>query len=349
MEEGTIFKLWKDEDHQATTEETPEAAPEVAAEEEIPAEQPAEATEAEPETQTEEPPKQEEAPQSQIDIEQEIQARLGRPSSDIQKELDRLAKLERLAVEDEELIPDDDFLKDFTRAYKRGGKQVAEGYIEALTRDFTKFTPEQLVEYSVQKRMPGAPKFAVEQELKKELSAMGWNEDLEPGTPEYQRFSEYLAWKAGELKEKFITEQKSFKIPERQQPQQQAQEAGVDEEAMKRYEQSLRQSPETIGLMAAKAVKFGDFTLAVEPEKVVAQALDTVEFFKHFQKQNGELDFQKFYEIAAIAEIGPKKFYEMATADAAAKERLKWIKETKNPSSDPKPIADKAAFTVKMM
>lgn len=343
MSEGTVFKLWKDEDHPEQPVHTDEP---VVAQEEVAVEEP----QIEPEipATTEEPvTEQPEVVAQAIDIDKEIENRLGRPVSEIQKELDRIAKLEQLAVEDEELLLDDEFLKNFTRAYKRGGKKVAEEYIEAISKDFSKLSPEQLVEYSVQKRLNGAPKSVIEKEFRLELEKMGYSEDLEPGTPEYQRYTEYLAWKSGELREGFIKEQQSFKIPERQKQEQPVQ--AIDQEAIARYERELRTNPDTLGLVAAKSVTFGDFQLAVEPDELVTQALDTQVFFQQFSKPDGTPDYGKFYSLAAIAKVGPQKFAEMVAKDAAAKERLKWVKDIKNPSTEPKPAVDNAPFTVKLM
>jgi len=338
------FKLWKDEDFpepQPTAEMTTDApaTPEAV---EIPAD-PAPVAEV-PETQPE-------VAAPSFDIDKEIETRFGRPLSEVQKDLERVQELERLSLPDDEireLIKSDEFLQNFARAYGRGGKKVAEEYVEALTKDFSKFTAEQLVEHSVQRRMPGAPKSVLEAEFKKELASMGLTEDLEPGTPEHQRYSEYLAWKAGELREKFSKEQESFKIPERQKQEPSAAQP-IDQEAITKYEQSLKSSPDTLGLVASKSVSFGDFTLAVEPEELVNQAIDTTAFFKQFSKNDGTPDYKKFYEMAAIAKVGPQRFAEMVAKAAEAKERLKWVKDIKNPSSEPKAAIPAAGFTVRVM
>lgn len=339
-EGGTIYKLWKDEDYpQGPTEQTVVETP-VVEEPKIPAEPPVQTTEP-----TEQPP----AKEPQLDIDKVIQERLGRPVDEVQRELSRIATLERLAVEDDELVPDDDFLKNFIKAYKRGGKTVAEGYIQAVSVDYSKLTPEQLVEHSVRKRIGSdAPKTVFEAELKRELASMGWSEDLEPGTPEEKTFRDYIQWKASQLREQFTVEQKNFKVPERQ--QQQAVPA-VDPKEIENYVLQTKTNPDTLGLLERKAVKIGELSLPANPDNLIAQALDTGLFLSKFIKQNGEPDYNKFYQYSAIEENGgPEEFARKVAAEAVAKERLKFLSETKNPSEpDPKPTTVDPTFKVRFM
>lgn len=340
--EGEVIKLWKEEDYPnpfpPTTEEPPK-------QEDPPASEPQKA---------EEPPVEPEPPkvveQQEIDYERVVQERLGRPTEEIKGQLQELERLRKLAVEDEELVPDEPFLKDLIKAYKRGGKQVLEQYIEAFSVDFSKMTPEQVVEYSVRKELgKGAPKSEYKRAYEAKMKSMGWSEDLEAGTPEHNDFLESLTWRTGKMKEELAKELDGFKIPERQQPQAAAAQE-IDQKAIDAYIQQTRTDASTLRLLEQKAVNVGGFQIQADPERLVGQALDTSLFLSNFITNSGAPDYDKFYKMAAIAAIGPDEFLKKAVADAIAKERLKWIEETKNPSTpEPKPPTADTTFRVRVM
>jgi len=336
-ESGTVYKLWKDEDFPQNP-----PTPDPAAVDNPPAD-PQPPAEVAPIIAT--PP----APEP-VDIGKLISERLGAPEDEIRNQLSQVERLKKLSVEDEEFFPDDDFLKNFIKAYKNGGRTVAEQYIDAISVDFTKMTPEQVVEYNVRRELgKDAPKPVVERAYKAKLAQMGWVEDLEPGTPEHKDFQESLTWNANNLREKLAKEQQSFKIPERQ--QQAATAPEIDKAAIDAYAAQTRNDASTRSLLEQKAVKVGEFQVPIDPESLVSQALDTNSFLQKFIKQDGSVDYGKFYQVAAIAEMGPEEFYRKSVADAVAAERLKWIAETKNPSSDdPKPVNNgNGGFKVKFM
>jgi hypothetical protein len=284
-----------------------------------------------------------------VDIGKLISERLGATEDEIRSQLSQMERLKKLAVEDEELVPDDDFLKNIVRSYKNGGKAVLEQYIDAMSVDFATMTPEQVVEYNVRRELgKGAPKSVIEKSYRAKLAEFGWEEDLVAGTPEHQAFQESLTWNADKLREKLASEQQSFKIPERQAK---AAEPGIDQAAIDAYISQTRSDISTRNLLEQKAVKIGEFQVSVDPESLVSQALDTNSFLQKFIKQDGSVDYAKFYQMAAIAEIGPEEFYRKSVADAVAAEKLKWIAATKNPTTDdPKPVDNgNVGFKVKFM
>lgn len=335
---GLTYKLWNDEDFvQPPVEQVAEPTPEpVIADPQPPTEPVVEKIETPPAAEP-------------VDIGKLISERLGASEDEIKQRLSETERLRKLAVEDEELVPDDDFLKNIVRSYKNGGKAVLEQYIEAIAADFANMKPEEVVEYNIRKELgKGAPKSEVSRAYKEKLARMGWSEDLEPGTPEYNDFQESLAWNANNLREKLAKEQQSFKIPERQTQQPAA--PAIDQAAIDAYISQTRNDANTLALLGQKAVKFGEFSLPVEPESLINQALDTSSFLNNFVKQDGSVDYNKFYQVAAIAAVGPEEFVRKAVADSLAAEKLKWIEATKNPSDpDPKPLPSNTAFKVKFM
>ena len=336
---GLTYKLWKDEDFPQPPAEPIVAEPTpdpVIADPQPPAEPVA------PIIAT--PP----APEP-VDIEKLISERLGRSEEEIKQQLSELEQLRKFSAENEEFIADDDFLKNFHKSYKNGGKTVVEQYIEAMSVDFAKMTPEQVVEYNVRRELgKDAPKSVIERSYRAKLAEFGWEEDLVAGTPEHQAFQESLTWNADKMREKLAKEQQSFKIPERQAK---AAEPGIDQAAIDAYISQTRNDLSTRSLLEQKAVKVGEFQVPIDPESLVSQALDTNSFLQKFIKQDGSVDYGKFYQVAAIAEMGPEEFYRKSVADAVAAERLKWIADTKNPSSDdPKPVNNgNEGFKVKFM
>jgi len=332
---GLTYKLWKDEDYPNPPVTTgPEPA--VGTPQGEPAAEPVA-------VQTETPPAAE-----PVDIGRLISERLGAPEDEIKQRLTEIERLRKLAVEDEELVPDDDFLKNIVRSYKNGGKAVLEQYIEAMSVDFSAMKPEEVVEYSIRRELgKDAPKSVVERSYKAKLAEFGWEEGLEPGTPEHQAFQESLAWNANNMREKLAKEQQAFKIPERQVK---AAEPAIDQAAIDAYTSQTRNDNATRALLEQKAVKVGEFSLPIEPDNLVNQAIDTNSFLKNFIKEDGSVDYSKFYQVAAIAAIGPDEFYRKSVADAVAAEKLKWIAATKNPSDpDPKPVTNTEGFKVKFM
>lgn len=337
---GLTYKLWKDEDFPQPPPEPIVAEPTpdpVIADPQSPAEPVAPTIEPIPAAEP-------------VDIGKLISERLGAPEDEIRNQLSQVERLKKLAVEDEELVPDDDFLKNFIKAYKNGGRTVAEQYIDAMSVDFAKMTPEQVVEYSVRRELgKDAPKSEFARAYKAKMAQMGWSEDLEPGTPEYNDFQESISWRTGKMKEEFAKENQSFKIPERQ--QQAAVVPEIDQAAIDAYISQTRNDSSTRSLLEQKAVKVGEFQVPIDPESLVSQALDTNSFLQKFIKQDGSVDYGKFYQVAAITEVGPEEFYRKSVADAVAAERLKWIAETKNTSSDdPKPVNNgNEGFRVRFM
>ncbi len=331
---GLTYKLYKDEDFPQTP---PVADP-------APVDAPVESAPAEPVPVIETIPAAE-----PVDIGKLISERLGRPEEEIKQQLSELEQLRKFSAENEEFIADDDFLKNFHKSYKNGGKTVLEQYIDAMSVDFAKMTPEQVVEYNVRRELgKSAPKSVVEKSYRAKLAEFGWEEDLVAGTPEHQAFQESLTWNADKLREKLASEQQSFKIPERQAK---AAEPGIDQAAIDAYISQTRNDVSTRSLLEQKAVKIGEFQVPVDPESLVSQALDTNSFLQKFIKQDGSVDYAKFYQMAAIAEIGPEEFYRKSVADAVAAEKLKWIAATKNPTTDdPKPVDNgNVGFKVKFM
>ena len=274
-----------------------------------------------------------EPPAQTISFEEQFKSMLGMSPSDLEVQLKELATLkQRPVLEDAELLPDDDFLKDFIKAYKRGGNKVASDYLLAATADYMGMSHEQILKQDVRLRNPGASDFILEAEYKKELRNLGWVEDMEAGSPEDKLFSEYLSYKANQLRTKFSEEAKKFQIPERKESP-----TVDDTEAarlMEEYRNELMSHQSVKVLQQAKAVSIGGFSLAVEPERIAEMILDSSKLIGLFQNQDGSQNIDKMLKWYALAP-DPDKAIELASNAAVAKAKVEWLRDLKNPSTEP--------------
>lgn len=231
-------------------------------------------------------------------------------------------------VDDPELVPDDEFLKNFIKVYKRGGN--AAEYLEAMTTDFSKMSAEDIVKYEVRKANPGLPEKFINRKVKDFLQRE-FNFQDEYDDDEDRAYAEELLRMYAERKRaEFDESRKKFQIPERKQP-----EPDVDVQAeVERFNNYVKENPVTRSITESKKVAFGDFNYQVDPENLVASATDSTQFFSKFSKQDGGIDLEKFFKVDAIA-TDPDGFLKAYGAHVIAKAKIEWLKELKNPSSDP--------------
>mgnify|MGYP006886003450 CR=1 FL=1 len=322
---------------------------------------PAQVTEPEPPAPQDPAPADEPAPQEPIqpqppaaepvfDIAAAAAHYGGRTPEQVNEALAELESLRQRPVReyDEDIIPDDDFLKALVKTYKNGGSEALGRYFEAHATDYQKMSPEQIVRHTVQQRMKGAPESIVQREYESELAKMGWTPDMYPESPEYATYRDYISWKVngpGGLKETLENERKNFAIPERQPATAQPSQQQVSQEDIRRMQLEVESHPASVKLTGEKAIKFGDFSMAVEtPSEYHKMALDTGDFLKLFIGSDGKPDMAHFFEVASIARMGAQNFAKAVAADAAARTRAAMLKDLKNPSDDPKPANSTAPF-----
>lgn len=233
-------------------------------------------------------------------------------------------------VDDPELVPDDEFLKNFIKVYKRGGS--AAEYLEAMTTDFSKMSAEDIVKYEMRKANPGLPEKFINRKVKdflqKEFNFQEEYDDEEDKVYAEELLRMYADRKRAEFEES----KKKFQIPERKQPNDDVQaevQAEVD-----RFNSYVKENPVTKSIMESKKVAFGDFNYQVDPESLVTSATDSAQFFSKFSKKDGGIDLEKFFKVDAIAS-DPDQFLKAYAAHEIAKAKIEWLKELKNPSSDP--------------
>lgn len=297
-------------------------------------------------------PAKEDGPEGQKAVEPDVDAilkeNLGVGVAELQKMVAELESL-RKSVPDEELSlgDEDDFLKDFIKAYKRGGPDVARKYLEANSIDFGKMSSEDIVKYDIAAKNPGAPEVVLKREYQKVLREMGWSEDMTD--EEQSEFEQHFKYRSGQLAERLASEAKKFQIPEREakvakEPEQEDHSKEIEE-----FKRKVDEAQETRALMSSKKISINGFEYAVDPAKVVEMSKDNSLLFANFVKPDGTLDLEKFYKVAAMS-VDPDKVVKSIVDDALAKAKKQWIAEKKNTSDGAqKKPAPPSGFSVRLM
>jgi hypothetical protein len=226
-------------------------------------------------------------------------------------------------VDDPELIPDDDFLKNFVKTYKRNGDVTA--YLEAMTTDYDKMSAEQIVKYEVRKANPGLSDRLIQRKVNDYMRQnFGFQDEFESEEDEAD-FQELLRVYADQKKAELKENQKKFQIPERKE------QVVEDDGAVERFTQFVEDHPTTKSVADGKKVAFGDFNFQVDPQELKEAAIDSSKFFTLFSNERGEIDLDKYYKVTAFAK-DPNTFLKAYTAHELAKAKIEWLRELKNPS-----------------
>jgi hypothetical protein len=270
-------------------------------------------------------------------FEEQFRTVLGMSPSELEVQLKELEALkQRPMLDDKELLPDDDFLKDFIRAYKRGGNKVAGEYLLAATADYSAMSAEQILRQDVQRRNAGASEAILNAEYKKELRQLGWSEDMEQGSEEEKLFNEYLSFKANQLRGRFSEEAKKFQIPERKEPEQAQANDSDTQRLIESYKSEFMSSSPVRALLQAKTVNVGGFALAVEPQSIADLILDATgtKLSGLFTNPDGSQNIEKMLKWYSLAS-DPDKAISLASNAAVAKAKAEWLAGLKNPSVEP--------------
>lgn len=241
-------------------------------------------------------------------------------------------------VEDPELVPDDDFLKGFIKTYKRGGNAAA--YLEAMTTDFSKMSDEEIVKYEVRKSNPGLPEKFIQRKVDDYLRKEFGIEQSYDSDEDESYAKELLRIHAEKKRAEFEEERKKYQIPERKQ-------AEDVQEQIDAFNRSVLENQVTKSVQEGKKVAFEDFNYQVDPEFLVGAAIDSTKFFNLFNR-DGQPDLEKFYKVTAFAK-DPDQFLKAYTAHALAKAKIEWIKELKNPSSEPRDKPKSGQISVRLV
>ena len=142
---------------------------------------------------------------------------------------------------------------------------------------------------------------------------------------------ELMKVEASKLRSKYVEWQNGFKAPEPEPTDADKQMA----EQMARFEQEVKTNPLTKGLVENKKISLktqdGEFNYEVEPNALLDMTLDNDRFFAQFANDKGELDYERWYKVAAYSN-NPEQFERSLINFGKTLGRQEIAKEIKNPT-----------------
>lgn len=192
----------------------------------------------------------------------------------------------------------DDYIRNLVNYYTEHGD--VKPYVENNV-DYSTYTPEQLIEMRVREENSRLPKEAQDIMVKRELAKYEVEEDA--GEDDKTLKAALKEQSASEYREALEKKQQQFKAPET---------TSVD---LEKWAKQVNESEVTASMIGDKklSMKYGEdeFNLSVEnPESLVDMAIDNRNFFNLFTNKEGQMDFNKWYKVAAYAQ-NPEKFEEL--------------------------------------
>jgi hypothetical protein len=142
---------------------------------------------------------------------------------------------------------------------------------------------------------------------------------------------ELMKVEASKLRSKYVEWQNGFKAPEPEPTDADKQMA----EQMARFEQEVKTNPLTKGLVENKKISLktqdGEFNYEVDPNPLLDMTLDNDRFFAQFANDKGELDYERWYKVAAYSN-NPEQFERSLINFGKTLGRQEIAKEIKNPT-----------------
>lgn len=272
------------------------------------------------EEKVETPPVEKVETPEQPSFEDMVRQKFGLAPEELQQQLEVAQSYkDKVVLDDPELVPDEDFLKDLIRHRKRGGN--VEEYLAAKAVDYTKMTAEEVIKHKLRKDNPGLPEKFINRKFEAfKSSAVADMEEDEA--------QEYLNFEADQIRKNLIDEQSKFKIPERK-----VEEPSFDAKSVEEFERKILNDPFVKGLKEAKKVSFGDFNFEVNPDDLVESALSGTWLNQFFTEQGP--DMERLLKVTAIAQ-NLEEFLRTRDAHIASQVEARLRKELVNPS-DPTP------------
>lgn len=223
----------------------------------------------------------------------------------------------------------DDFIKGVVEFYEKTGDLTA--YLQAKTVDFNKMPDEEILRRELREQYSELSDSAFERLYKQQvvdkykLDPDEWSEE------DAQLERELMKVEASKLRSKYIEWQNGFKAPEPEPTDADKQMA----EQMARFEQEVKTNPFTKGLVENKRISLktqdGEFNYEVDPSALLDMTLDNDRFFAQFANDKGELDYDRWYKVAAYSN-NPEQFERSLINFGKTLGRQEIAKEIKNPT-----------------
>lgn len=223
----------------------------------------------------------------------------------------------------------DDFIKGAVEFYEKTGDLTP--YLQAKTVDFTKLSDEDILRRNLREQYSELSDGAFERLYKQQvvdkykLDPDEWSEE------DAQLERELMKVEASKLRSKYQDWQQGFKAPE---PEPTDADKLVAEQ-MQRFEQDVKENALTKSLMENKKISMktqdGEFNYEVEPSQLLEMTLDNDRFFAQFANEKGELDYDRWYKVAAYSS-NPEQFERSLINFGKTLGRQEIAKEIKNPT-----------------
>lgn len=223
----------------------------------------------------------------------------------------------------------DDFIKGVVEFYEKTGDLTP--YLQAKTVDFTKLSDEDILRRNLREQYSELSDGAFERLYKQQvvdkykLDPDEWSEE------DAQLERELMKVEASKLRSKYQEWQQGFKAPE---PEPTDADKLVAEQ-MQRFEQDVKENALTKSLLENKKISMktqdGEFNYEVEPSQLLEMTLDNDRFFAQFANDKGELDYDRWYKVAAYSS-NPEQFERSLINFGKTLGRQEIAKEIKNPT-----------------
>jgi hypothetical protein len=198
-----------------------------------------------------------------------------------------------------------EFVINLNDYYERTGD--AEAYLRANAIDYAKMPDDEAILEGIRREKPGAPESVVQRLYQKEMEKYETDPDVYDA--ETVQYGNYLKKeKADEYRSKFIEDQKKFSFPAKEAPSNDTDAANAQAAEQAKIEainKGIVENDATKKILSDKLLRIGgkdgyNFD-AGDPQELVDMAVGKKNFFDMFSKEDGSVDLDLFYAVAAFA------------------------------------------------
>lgn len=223
----------------------------------------------------------------------------------------------------------DDFIKGVVEFYEKTGDLTP--YLQAKTIDFTKLSDEDILRRNLREQYSELSDGAFERLYKQQVVEKYKLDPDEWSDEDAQLERELMRVEASKLRSKYQEWQSGFRAPE---PEPNDADKMVADQ-MQRFEEDVKENALTKSLLENKMISMktqdGEFNYEVEPNQLLEMTLDNDRFFAQFANEKGELNYDRWYKVAAYSS-NPEQFERSLINFGKTLGRQEIAKEIKNPT-----------------
>lgn len=227
----------------------------------------------------------------------------------------------------------DDYIKGLVEFYNSHGD--IKPYIDALSYDFEKMSPEEIFKYELKKEYPDISSGDFDRLFSHEVSAkFGRISEPEEHEEDYDEAKANVriakvkmeAW-AKKKRSDLLKDRDTFLKPP---PKDDIADLSV---VIEKWDKEVRENPVSVKLKSDKTLDFSGFNFEVDdPNAVIGSIVDDNLFFNLFKTGEDKVDFEKFYKVVAVAR-NMNKFVESLLNHGKALGKAELLRDRKNPAS----------------